>query len=384
MDENNKNIEEINQAIDCVSKIRDIITSDGCNDIMCDVDKAGKLIERIEDSERNEFISHTLKSKNQERDIERLKIHLNTLKNKKRKVRMRRLTILVTTTAASLMTFFIVLFHNNGNDNRLKDKEISAELKPTLKNESGELIVLDNIDKIIETASYSINKYDETKLEYVARDSSKDEILHLTVPAGYTYTVKLSDATEITLNGGSELSYPTRFNKNVRQVEFSGEAFFKVTKSEQPFIVNSKGLYVKVYGTEFNINTQQKDKFETVLINGSIGVGVIGGGDIKIRPNQMYEYNFDTGTSTIYEVEADDYISWLDNSFCYQNRPAEAIIADISVWYGVEFTMRKDISDLNLTFNIDRSTKIDDLLLFIESLTDIKFIKEKKGGYTIE
>lgn len=385
-EEVDKNRREIEEAIDCVSEIRDSIIGTNSNNDVYNIEKreAEILIGRLENSERKEFIRQSLQSKNSEKDVEKLLNHLNTLKSTKRKASLKRLSLFVATSAASLMIFFVVLFYDNENQSISQVAKTANEFKPTLKNESGELISLDKITQTVETESYSIKKHGKTKLEYVAKDSNKEDVLHLAIPAGFNYTVLLSDGTEVTLNGGSELIYPTKFNKDVRQVKFTGEAYFKVAKAEQPFVVNSKGMYIKVYGTEFNVNTQQKNRFETVLVHGSVGVGIIGEKDTKIKPDQMYEYDFNTKTEAVYDVDTDNYISWRNNFFCYQSRQLEAVIADISAWYGVEFISKKNISDLPMTFNIERSTNIDELLLFIESLTDLKFVKEKKGGYVIE
>lgn len=56
-----------------------------------------------------------------------------------------------------------------------------------------------------------------------------------------------------------------------REVELDGEAFFKVTKSNHPFIVKTGKSFVKVYGTEFNVNNDPAGDVEVVLVNGSVG-----------------------------------------------------------------------------------------------------------------
>ena len=63
----------------------------------------------------------------------------------------------------------------------------------------------------------------------------------LIIPAGFTYNVTLADGTEVTLNAGSRLKYPEEFVGDLREVELSGEAYFNVTKSGQPFEVNIDG-----------------------------------------------------------------------------------------------------------------------------------------------
>lgn len=62
------------------------------------------------------------------------------------------------------------------------------------------------------------------------------------------------------MNAGSRLKYPEEFVGDLREVELSGEAYFNVTKSGQPFEVNIDGSKIRVYGTRFNVKgRQQKD-----------------------------------------------------------------------------------------------------------------------------
>ena len=46
------------------------------------------------------------------------------------------------------------------------------------------------------------------------------------IPYGKRSEITLADGTHIWLNSGSQLSYPTEFQKESREVFLSGEAFF--------------------------------------------------------------------------------------------------------------------------------------------------------------
>ena len=78
-----------------------------------------------------------------------------------------------------------------------------------------------------------------------------------------------------------------------REVELDGEAFFKVTKSNHPFIVKTGKSFVKVYGTEFNVNNDPAGDVEVVLVNGSVGFNTDNGQELMLCPNQKCEYNSD-------------------------------------------------------------------------------------------
>jgi transmembrane sensor len=64
----------------------------------------------------------------------------------------------------------------------------------------------------------------------------------------------LPDASVVTLNKNSTLTYPEKFKGNTRTVLLKGEAFFSVNPDKQkPFIISVNDVQVKVVGTTFNI-----------------------------------------------------------------------------------------------------------------------------------
>ncbi|MFR7879348.1 MAG: FecR family protein, partial [Butyricimonas paravirosa] len=105
-------------------------------------------------------------------------------------------------------------------------------------------------------------------LEYDSLVASVQEVAlamnTLRVPRGGEFRLKLSDGTNVYLNSASELKYPVRFDEKERRVYLSGEAYFEVTKdSNRPFYVITEEVQVRVYGTEFNVNTHQPGKVHT-------------------------------------------------------------------------------------------------------------------------
>lgn len=62
-------------------------------------------------------------------------------------------------------------------------------------------------------------------------DEEKLSWNHLVIPKGNAYELELADGTHVWLNAESELSYPTRFAGEMREVRLKGEAFFDVAKN---------------------------------------------------------------------------------------------------------------------------------------------------------
>ncbi|ASZ11198.1 FecR domain-containing protein [Chitinophaga pendula] len=84
----------------------------------------------------------------------------------------------------------------------------------------------------------------------------KDPITYFTVtaPLGEIKQILLPDSTEVWLKSGTTLQYSSKYGKQDRQLELTGEAFFSVQEDDsRPFIVRTDNLRTKVLGTAFNI-----------------------------------------------------------------------------------------------------------------------------------
>ena len=90
-------------------------------------------------------------------------------------------------------------------------------------------------------------------------------------PAGQRAQLVLQDGTEVWLNAGSRLDYPSAFAEE-RRVYLTGEGFFKVAKDKtRPFVVSTQTIDIKALGTEFNVLSYPKSKYaEVSLQEGSV------------------------------------------------------------------------------------------------------------------
>lgn len=100
------------------------------------------------------------------------------------------------------------------------------------------------------------------------------EMTEIASAPGIISKVTLPDGSEVWLNSGSTLTYPTRFTGK-REVSLTGEAYFKVIsdKTNRFDVTIENDLTVSAYGTEFNINAYTGDnKIRATLVNGNIEV----------------------------------------------------------------------------------------------------------------
>ena len=83
-------------------------------------------------------------------------------------------------------------------------------------------------------------------------------------------TIELPDASSVSLNVASTLTFNKKNWATIREVILNGEAYFKVAKGSTFNVITSTGT-VTVLGTQFNVK-QREDFFEVVCYEGSVSV----------------------------------------------------------------------------------------------------------------
>ncbi|NDV84153.1 FecR family protein [Bacteroides sp. 51] len=156
----------------------------------------------------------------------------------------------------------------------------------------------------------------------------------LSVPAGQHAMLTLSDGTEIWMNARSSIRYPSQFNRETREVELQGEAYFKVTRNtEHPFIVSTPSLRVNVLGTTFNIKCDEnKASTDVSLLEGSVEVGFTGNSR-KIRLKPMQNLNLGDGKVKITRLENENDFLWKQGILFFDKVPLSEIAKKIEWHY---------------------------------------------------
>ncbi|OIN56116.1 FecR domain-containing protein [Arsenicibacter rosenii] len=117
-------------------------------------------------------------------------------------------------------------------------------------------------------------------------------------------TLTLPDGSTVELSPSSEISYPTQFDGDKRQVTLTGEAFFTVVRNPaKPFLVFADDVITKVLGTSFRVKAYPDQKDIVVAVRtGKVAVfareeATDGSGKIADRrvisltPNQQAEFS---------------------------------------------------------------------------------------------
>ena len=225
---------------------------------------------------------------------------------------------------------------------------------------------------------------------------TKDQLLaakRITTKHDKEFWLTLEDGTLVHLNYNTRLIYPEKFGRGDRNVILDGEAYFMVAKDKsRPFIVHTPQGDVKVYGTEFNVNTRtevrgehKQDKSLTatttvVLVKGSVSVIPTGGKETMLKPGQQATVNGQWSTVNVENVDVEPYVAWNEGKFSFRNWQLERIMDVLSRWYGYSVEYR-DSSIRQLTFsgNFNRYEKIRPTMDFISEVAGLKIeIKQNK------
>lgn len=201
----------------------------------------------------------------------------------------------------------------------------------------------------------------------------------LIVPRGGEYAIVLSDGTRVWLNSASELKYPVHFAGDMRRVYLKGEAYFQVAHDRQKaFVVVTDDIEVKVYGTEFNINTRVADYVQTTLVRGAVSIKTERSAEKMLKPGQLAQFDRLIGETEIKNVDVSNYIGWKSGVYIFEDKSIEQIMDELSLWYDIEVFFRNNISrNRHFSGSLPRYREIDDMLKVIEKTSHVRF--EVKG-----
>lgn len=185
---------------------------------------------------------------------------------------------------------------------------------------------------------------------------------------GAVIRYELPDHSVVWLNSGSTLRYPTVFNKDNRDVELKGEAYFEVTAdSEHPFYVNTpNGLSVYVYGTKFNVSAYEDDDYiETVLEKGKVNVITPNQETVILAPGEQLLYDKQTRESTKNKVDVYGKTAWKEGKMIFRNVSLDDIFTRLERHFNVDIQFNNPKGKeykYRATFRTETLTQILDYL----------------------
>ncbi len=312
--------------------------------------------------------------------------HLIQVSNRHRQAKSRRFYIISTAVAASIVLFFYIKFHfTEASDNRQDIRVFANNNIPVVETTETQLFVSDNkIISLPEKESailYDSASIKVTSHEIVQHEISKNEVAdfnQLIIPKGKRSFLTLADGTQIWINSGTRLVYPSVFPDDKREIFVDGEIYIDVQPDyNRPFIVQTSDMNVRVLGTEFNVQAYQTDgQKRVVLKSGSVKISSdISKEEIVLQPAEMYEA---TGTNVIVKpVDINNYISWIEGMYICESERLDYILTRLSRYYGKEITVDKKAAGLKCNGKLDLKESLNDVLTILKYIVPIDFTSEK-------
>lgn len=292
--------------------------------------------------------------------------------------------------AASVMILVVAgwfIFQMSDNKNVVQEGKKVARITPGTQKailylDNGEQVVLaDNNTVVVEDSlSGRIEQVDKS-LVYQTESTVKEERLNvLEIPNGGEFQVTLADGTKVCLNAGTKLTYPIAFVGKERRVHLEGEGYFEVKRDEnKPFIVEIKGMEVKVLGTSFNLRSFAADNRSTAtLISGKIEVKT-SLRRVELSPNHQADLWVGENKLDVREVDAAVYSAWTKGRFVFRRERLETILDDVSRWYNVTvFYEQSSAKDILFSGIMERYADISKTLEMLEKTGKVSFIIDEQ------
>lgn len=214
----------------------------------------------------------------------------------------------------------------------------------------------------------------------IFRPDKQLEYISSTVPNGEILEIILPDGSKITLNSGSTLKYPKKFNSDQREVFLNGEAYFEVKHSnKKPFIVNSGKIKAQVLGTSFNVSSYLKaDKIEVTVLSGKVAVQ-----DIKnkrstfLLPEQRVTLDVVKGSFLKSPAKSDEALYWMYGRLIFDDATLLDVTQHLERKYKLKITLdNPELSKCKINA-VFKKQPVAEILDIITTLTNTTYKQTK-------
>ena len=200
----------------------------------------------------------------------------------------------------------------------------------------------------------------------------------LIVPKGKHTRLQLADGSELYVNAGTKVVYPTVFADDCREIFVDGEIFIDVKHdAERPFYVKTSGFKVRVLGTAFNVCAySQSSTAEVVLLRGRVHVEDKQGEGMELKPNQLARLE-DQHLAACEEVDAASYINWTRGVLQLQGKPLGALLPRLEHYYGVRVVCEEPLRGILMHGYLDVNCTLQEALERISIATSTRVVEEE-------
>ena len=280
-----------------------------------------------------------------------------------------------------------VEIYKSGNEpqplSQVEEQIVPGGKKAVLILDNGEAIDLKSTSGVeLKEKDGTVIQVDSTVLNYQqapARTSEKLAYNKVNVPRGGEYQLMLSDGSKVQLNSMSSIRFPVQFAQDCRLVELEGEAYFEVSKTGQPFIVQTKGMKIEVLGTTFNISAYANEEYQTTLVSGSVKVQTENGSNRILKPSEQACITPGSNQINVRNVDTAFYTSWIHGKINFKDQRLDDIMKTLARWYDMDVVYENEATkELRFGCYVNRYNEITPLVKLLEQTGRVTVTVEGK------
>ncbi len=287
---------------------------------------------------------------------------------RRRRARLRYIGAAILSAAAVLVAAVFLLKPKAAKEQGLFFEAVSEQQQPTITTDDGTTVPI----RMVAQAGHPDRRV------VVDTDQMEVEQLRLNVPVGQSLQVDLPDGSKVFMHPGSRIVYPNHFIGDKREVKFSGQAYFVVARDvAHPFVVTTAKSQTTVLGTEFDITAYEGRPEYITLISGKVSCRLLNVEQATDQENrrmgelwpQIHEVILTPGQQlsivnsqlTVRTLtDTDQFTSWRDGYFYFDNIPLRDILREIGQYYNVSIvSLRPWLLDYRMRFIVPREKGID-------------------------
>ena len=266
---------------------------------------------------------------------------------------------------------------------QVEEQIVPGGKKAVLILDNGEAIDLKSTSGVeLKEKDGTVIQVDSTVLNYQqapARTSEKLAYNKVNVPRGGEYQLTLSDGSKVQLNSMSSIRFPVQFAQDCRLVELEGEAYFEVSKTGQPFIVQTKGMKIEVLGTTFNISAYANEEYQTTLVSGSVKVQTENGSNRILKPSEQACITPGSNQINVRNVDTAFYTSWIHGKINFKDQRLDDIMKTLARWYDMDVVYENEATkELRFGCYVNRYNEITPLVKLLEQTGRVTVTVEGK------
>ena len=172
-------------------------------------------------------------------------------------------------------------------------------------------------------------------------------------------TFHFDDGSKVRLVGASELTFakPGLLSSFDREVKLAGQAFFDISPSEKPFLVESQTALTQATGTQFSIDAQPTQT-EVILTNGEVTIQSrqISDSRVTLSPGQKSIVPLGKAPTFPEEIlDMTNQLSWT-GLFIYHYSPLTSVTSHLATHFDAQIDVAEPLKQEQFKASFDPDT----------------------------